>query len=317
VAQSEPAGPSPAQIIAANLRVDSVTAEVVRAFFAAGIESRLLKGASIARWLYSPVDPRSYADCDLLVRPADLDAARATLVSLGFAPEVDEARMPAWWREHAVAWLRPGDSAAVDIHRTLPGLGTTDEQAWEILAGPCERIPVGGADVETLAAPARVLHVSLHAAQHGPEWGGAVAADLDRALERVDEATWRSAAELATRVDATAAFATGLRLNPKGAELADRLELPHRQPTDVTLRVGGAPPVALGFEQLAQAGGPLARLRVLARKIVPPPTFIRRWYPPAASSRRGLVVGYLWRPLWLLGHAPAGLRAWLRARRQS
>ena len=317
MAQPEPVGPSPAQIIAANLRVDSVTAEVVQAFHAAGVESRLLKGAAIARWLYSPVDPRSYADCDLLVRPADQEAARATLLSLGFAPEVDEARMPAWWREHAVAWLRPGDSAAIDIHRTLPGVGVTEQQAWEVLARPCERMALGGEDVETLAAPARVLHVSLHAAQHGPEWGGPVAADLERALERVDEATWRSAAELAARVGATAAFATGLRLHPRGAGLADRLGLPHARPADVTLRLGGAPPVSLGFEQLARARGLRARLSVLARKIVPPPTFIRRWYPPAQESRRALVAGYLWRPLWLLGHAPAGLRAWRRARRQS
>jgi Uncharacterised nucleotidyltransferase len=317
MAQPEPPGPSPAQIIAANLHVDAVTAEVVRVFQAQGIQSRLLKGASIAHWLYSPTDPRSYVDCDLLVRPADIDTARTALTTLGFVPEVEEARMPAWWREHAVAWLRTGDSAAVDIHRTLPGIGIQEGRAWEILSGASERIAVGGADVETLAAPARALHVSLHAAQHGPEWGGAVTADLDRALARVDELTWRSAAELAASLDATAAFATGLRLHPQGAELADRLELPHARPADVTLRLGGAPPVALGFEQLAQAAGPIARLRVLARKIVPPPTFIRRWYPPAAESRRGLVVGYLWRPLWLLGHAPAGLRAWLRARRES
>jgi hypothetical protein len=73
--------------------------------------------------------------------------------------------------------------------------------------------------------------------------------------------------------------------------------------------------VALGFEQLARAGGSVEGARLLARKIVPPPTFMRLWYPRAAQSRRALVVAYLWRPLWLLGHAPAGLRAWLRARR--
>jgi len=72
--------------------------------------------------------------------------------------------------------------------------------------------------------------------------------------------------------------------------------------------------VALGFEQLARAGGPAARAKLIARKVVPPATFMRRWYPQAADSRRRLALAYLWRPLWLLRHAPAGFRAWRDAR---
>jgi hypothetical protein len=159
------------------------------------------------------------------------------------------------------------------------------------------------------------LHISLHAAQHGPEWGGAVADDLTRALATVDEEIWRTAAKLAERLDATAAFAAGLRLTDRGAALADRLALPHARPTDVALRLQGAPPVALGIDQLAHATGPVARLRLLSRKVVPPPTFMRKWFPSAAHSRRAMVLGYLWRPVWLLRHTPAGLRAWLQARR--
>ena len=47
---------------------------------------------------------------------------------------------------------------------------------------------------------------------------------------------------------------------------------------------------------------------------LPPATFMRRWYPQAADSRRRLALAYLWRPLWLLRHAPAGFRAWRDAR---
>lgn len=301
--------------VAANLRVDALTAEIVRAFEAQGVQCRLLKGAAIAHWLYSTDDPRSYADSDLLVRPADHDAARGVLERLGFVPEVEEARMPQWWREHAVGWLRPGDSAAVDIHRSLPGVEADDERLWEELADGARHIEVGGAQVGTLSLPGTALHVALHAAQHGPHWGGSVTADLERALDQADEATWRAAAELARRVEATAAFATGLRVTAAGTGLADRLGLPHERPADVALRLGGAPPVALGFEQLARASTLRARIRILAHKIVPPATFMRAWFPPAARSRRGLALAYLWRPLWLLGHAPTGLRTWLRARR--
>lgn len=308
---------SAARIVADNLRVDAVTAEVLRAFAAEGVESRLLKGAATARWLYSSVDPRSYTDCDLLIRPADVRAAGAVLERLGFAPELDEERMPQWWREHAVGWVRADDPIAVDIHRTLPGVGADHDRVWELLSAGDDRVAVGGFDAAALGLPGRALHVALHAAQHGPEWGGAVGADLARALEQAGDETWAAASELAARLDAIPAFATGLRLQADGAALADRLGLPHTLPADVALRVGGAPPVALGLEQLAQASGLLSKLGLLARKAFPPPTFIRHWHPPAARSRRALLLGYLRRPLWLLGHAPAGLRAWLHARRGS
>jgi hypothetical protein len=303
--------------VAGNLRVDAITAEVLRAFAAAGVQSRLLKGASISRWLYDADEPRSYGDCDLLVAPSDLDTARQALTELGFVPEVDEARMPTWWREHAVEWIRPGDSVAVDLHRTLPGARSDSEQVWAVLSADSGSVTTGGVEAMTLSCAGLALQVSLHAAQHGPDWGGPVTGDLQRALLRADEDTWRAAAILADRLGATAAFATGLRLHDDGAKLADRLGLPTSLPPDVALRMQGAPPVSLGFEQIARAGGPVARTRVVARKVVPPRTFIRKWFPPAAHSRRGLVLGYIWRPLWLLKHAPAGLRSWMRARRNN
>ncbi|TML07495.1 MAG: nucleotidyltransferase family protein, partial [Actinobacteria bacterium] len=201
------------QIVAATLRVDAVAAEVIRGFGAAGIESRLLKGAALARWLYTATDPRWYSDCDVLVRPSDLPAARTVLQRLGFVPEVDEARMPDWWREHAVAWLHEGDSVVVDVHVTLPGVATEPGRVWDVLSADPEPVTVGGAQATMLPAAGRALHVALHAAQHGPDWGGAVAADLERALQQAGEDTWRGAAELAARLEATAAFATGLRLS--------------------------------------------------------------------------------------------------------
>jgi hypothetical protein len=85
---------------------------------------------------------------------------------------------------------------------------------------------------------------------------------------------------------------------------------------EVALRASTPPPIALGFEQLARAASPAERLEIIARKTVPPPGFIRHWWPAAGRSRRMLALGYLYRPLWLLRHAPRGLRAWLVARRK-
>jgi len=70
------------------LNIDRVTAEVAVAMVAAGIAYVVLKGPSIARWLY-PTNGRTYCDTDLLVPPAEFERAGAVLRSLGFAPQND------------------------------------------------------------------------------------------------------------------------------------------------------------------------------------------------------------------------------------
>ena len=106
---------------AARMRIDSATAEVLRAFDAEGVSSILLKGASNRQWLRDSAGAdRWYADCDLLVRPEDQEAATHVLRSLGFVSDLDPTKMPAWWREHGLSWRRDQDHEIIDIHRTLP-----------------------------------------------------------------------------------------------------------------------------------------------------------------------------------------------------
>jgi hypothetical protein len=160
------------------------------------------------------------------------------------------------------------------------------------------------------------FHVVLHAAQHGQGWADIVA-ELERALERTDKATWSAAARLASSLDAVPAFAAGLRLVPAGRELADELDLPPAGPDDVSLRASTPPPLALGFDQLARAKGVRARLSILRHKFFPPPTFVRYQFPREGPGRLGLARGYVKRWRWLLRQAPAGFRAWRSARRGS
>ncbi len=46
-------------------------------FELAGVPALLLKGRSLARWLYPRSAERSYRDCDLLVPPGGLETAAA------------------------------------------------------------------------------------------------------------------------------------------------------------------------------------------------------------------------------------------------
>ncbi len=310
-------GPSgAARIIAKNLRIDAATADVLNGFSAAGVQSLLLKGASFARWLYDEGEARPYGDFDLLVRPADRPVAEQVLAELGFEHTLKEDDMPAWWREHAVAWLRHDDAVALDLHRTLAGVGVDDETLWTTLSQKTDTILVGNTQAAALPEHGLAFHVALHAAQHGEAWDDMLA-ELDRAIERADEATWRAAAELAASLDATPTFTAGLRLVPAGRELADKLGLPTVQPVDVALRAGTPPPLALGFDRLARAKGLRARLSILRHKLLPPPTFIRHQFPDLSSGRLGLARGYVARWRWLLRKAPAGFGAWWRARRSA
>ena len=311
-----PAGTSAAATAAANnLRVDAMTATVVKALEAETIPCLLLKGPTFARWLYGSGETRTYGDCDLLVPDEAVERAGGILADLGFEPSLDETTMPTWWRAHAVEWLRPADGAAVDLHRMLLGVGASPERAWRTFYDRAETIVIAGHRTPMLDMPSRTLHVALHAAQHGPQ-GGRARRDLEQALARLDGATWREAAELASSLDATPAFAAGLRLTPAGQAMADELQLPSGGPDDVALRALSAPPLALGFDQLAQAEGFRERLAILRYKILPPPTFMRTWSARAREGHRGLAHAYVSRLLWLLRSAPTGLRAWRAARRR-
>src|SRR5436309_3618105 len=88
------------------LRVDQVTAEVVRAFRVAEVPSILLKGPSIAGWLYADGSPRSYIDSDLLVRPDRHSRAEKILEDLRFTPVLADEDTPGW-RLTAHVWGRP------------------------------------------------------------------------------------------------------------------------------------------------------------------------------------------------------------------
>jgi hypothetical protein len=298
---------------ASNLRIDAATAEVLGAFEAVGIRGVLLKGPALAPW-YADEPTRSYLDCDLWVGPADLEPAGEVLSRLGFERAVDDRGLPAWWQEHASRWWRGLDGVAVDLHRYLQGLGVDNDTAWHVLSSSTDTVTVAGYSARMLCTPARALYVTLHACHHGAAWGKA-ASHLEQALRAVGESDWIKATSLAERLDGIDAFATGLRLVPKGAELAARLSLPETQSVEIALQASTPPPIALGLEKLARATSLREFLTIIARKLLPPPGFIRHWWPPATRNRRMLALGYFYRPVWLLRHAPRGLRAWLVARR--
>ena len=300
--------------IGRDLAVEATAASVLRALREAGVRAVLLKGPVLRRWLYDDEPVRGFGDVDLLVGPVQLAGAGATLQRLGFRRKVpvDGVNREAC----ADTWVVAEDTVPVELHWTLEGVRATPEHLWEALSAETTTFNLGDLGVEVLGLPARAMHVALHSAQHGARSGRATR-DLERALSRVEMGTWRAAATLAARVEATEAFAAGLRILPAGRDLAGRLDLPDHVSTGTLLHLAGEPRLALGIERLAAAEGARAKAALLGRKVLPEPEFMRAWSSLARRGPLGMAAAYIWRPIYLLAAAPGAAWNWARAHRRA
>lgn len=300
---------------ARTLAVDQVTAEVVTLLQARGVTPVLLKGPSFAGWLYSPDELRPYVDTDLLVAPADQDVAAEVLTELGFDDPMRSA-LAHERDDHSRTFYRSAGTTVqeVDLHFSLAGAAAEPLAVWAALTRRLEPVTIAGVAVAALAAPGRVLHVALHAAQDGRRTDQPIA-DLERALRVADRPAWVAAAALAREIGAVPAFAAGLERLPRGAELLDELGLAGESGAYERLRGGTPPPMSLGVARLLERRDARGLLGELARELVPTPSFMRVWSPLARRGRLGLAAAYVWRPWWLLWRLGPALRAYRKAAR--
>ena len=293
-----------------GLGVDQAAGQVIAAMRRRHVRPILLKGASFARWLYDDGGARPYNDVDLLVAPDQMATASEVLADIGYVLRCADAA-PGEQADHATNWDRPR-SQTVDLHNTMSArIGASPARCWEVISASAQPAVVGGTPAEVLAPAALALHVVLHA-----EVGKTKTLDdLARALSRLAPAEWQSAFELAEVLDAVPAFGVGLRLLPEGEAMAAALGVPDDASVELVLQASSTSRLARPFDEVARAQGLRAKASLVARELIPTPSFVRLWFPAARRSRLGLVVGYLYRLVWVPWHAPRGLRSWLRARR--
>jgi len=299
---------------AVGLAIDTATVEAVLALRDAGVRSILLKGPSFDALLYEPEEARLYADIDLLVPRLAAGSAASVLGSLGYRERAD--REPSRNVEHARVWVRPSDHMYIDLHRTLGGADRPEVDPWEVLAAETDSLIVAGKEVEILSESGRALHIALHAAVSGAAAEKPML-DLSRALERLHFETWREAAGLAKRLGAEATFATGLRMQPAGAPLCAELELPNERSTAARMLADGAPYSSWTVDRVVTTPGLMAKLRILAPRLLPKPAFMRVWYPVARRGTAGLALAYVRRFGWLLRVSGPAFTAWWRASREA
>jgi hypothetical protein len=233
-----------------TLVLDQAGAEAVTALRAAGIEPVLLKGASIASWLYPDV-PRAYGDVDLLIDPDRGEDAAAVLRTLGFDP------VPYEVSPHAHPWVRVSDGAQIDLHWALFGPKASPQRCWNELRGWTEPTDLASVPVLTLNPAARVLQVVLHASQHVD--AQKPLEDLRRALRLVPEPVWRDAERLADRIGALHRMENGLGLVEGGSDIVEQLPLVRA----ARMADREHAPLAVALARLSQARGAAAKLRAL------------------------------------------------------
>ncbi len=291
---------------AVTMAVDQVTEEVVAAFTEARVASLLLKGPSIAQWLYAE-GGRVYRDTDLLVSPEDFGRASDLLRLRGFgAPShalVDHA--------HTYQRDASGYAQTVDLHRTLPYFASSPAEVWRVLSRSKSSITLGEVDVDVLGVPARCLHMAVHAVQHAFEAGEASGPfeDLRRAVAAGTSEEWSEAAAVSRALGAEDAMAAGLCLLPEGEALCARLRLTadRRGIVRIAATVGHQELPAYQLQRFFDAQSFGERLRLLVNPVMLSPANMRQVSPLARHGRVGLALAYAARPFVVASRAGSAL----------
>ncbi len=277
----------------------------------------MLKGPSIARWLY-PSGGRTYVDTDILVPACEFGRARTMLKSLGFSEvveglhtfeqsvkvEIEFARRPALGR---------GPDDGVDLHRNLPMLPTPDEILWEAFSAGTETIGVGDVQVCVLGRTALALHVVVHAVQHG--FQSHTSEDLCRAITVMSVDDWRPVADLAARLGIAGILGLGLRHHGVGAEIADSLALPYLSPADPWSWMLSAPRGSASLTEFSSALTLRVKAQRIRSKLLPSPAWVRHMSRRPDAHGRTLLLAYA---RWWWDLAPAFVSAvrFVRVRRR-
>ena len=284
-------------LAAAKLVRDAECARVVEALEANGQEVVVLKGPSVAAWLYDPSYERTYTDIDILVAPDAADKVGDLLAERGYRRLGVDLPMDRPW--YARSYVGRSD-CPVEVHRTLPGIGASPEDAWGVLSRRTVSMDVGSRAVRVFDEGARLMHLVLHAWHHAGI-ASHVGEDLRRAREQVAEEVWGDAHRLATDLKADEAFATGLAMVPGGSPLRN-----------VAVPGGALPdPAVDAASWFRELQGFRQKVRYLAVKMFPPVDFMRSWSPMADRNRAGLALAYVGRPFWVVAR---GVRGFLSMR---
>jgi hypothetical protein len=295
-----------------SLVLDESCRAIVRQLTDAGQRFIMLKGATIATWLYPDPAQRTYVDLDILVPPAEESAVVKLLKEIGYEPLLTSGTLSVLSPEEQP--LRNKLGVDVDLHTALKGVRLPREEAWEILSASTVPWDWAGVSVPALALPARAMHLTLHLAQNGLADGKA-AEDLRLGIARLEPPIWEAAKELAFRLQAVDAFTAGLTALPEGEELAHRLGLDPPSSVEYQMRAASVFPPAARLERLLANQNWRQRLATGRAYLFPSTDWLRLQDPDGTTSHWGLIRARIVYAVSMLPRAMKAVRERRRFRR--
>jgi hypothetical protein len=265
----------------------------------------MLKGATIAGWLYADPLQRTYTDLDLLIHQRDESHIVGLLGDLGFTPLLDRASLGFSSPEEQP--LRNKLGIVIDLHTALQGVRVSADEAWRVLRAETVSWSWAGTAVPALAPPARAMHLALHLAQRGLEDGKA-AKDLELGLTQLEPRVWTDARDLAERLNAMEAFSAGLMLLPQGESLKAQLRLRPIENVEAKMRASSASPSAILLDRVLAIPGWRQRVQMVITQLFPTTAWLKLYYPRQADTVWGRAALRLRRPWAVLFRLPAALR---------
>jgi hypothetical protein len=276
-----------------SAQLEAAALEALAAFLARGVRSLLLKGPALARVLYTADEGRRYSDVDLLVADEDQAEARRILADLGYRNAEERTGIDdVAGIMYSETWVRPAvDDESwlhIDLHWRLAGSEAPPGVTWNALAARHTWIDLAGGRAPVPSLGGLAMHVALHAAQHARD---KPMTDLALGLERWPPETWQEAADLARELEATEAFAAGLRLLPAGTTMARELDLPATDELSwAILHSDTRPRGTFHLQAFADAQSLGERLDVLRRSLLPRREWIVSQYPWARNTGALLLI---------------------------
>jgi hypothetical protein len=139
---------------------------LARRLAAAGISLLPLKGPLLSARLFGDVSARPLTDLDLLVRPADLEAAHGVLCSEGYAPRSEVLRTHRSLTQrfcHEAQYWHPEKKVLVELHWTIH---SWTDAATDALWASSRPATLSGAPIRELDDAHLLAMLSDHGAHH-------------------------------------------------------------------------------------------------------------------------------------------------------
>jgi Uncharacterised nucleotidyltransferase len=154
---------------ASNLRLTSELVRLLAWLEADGVLAIPFKGPVLAAAVYGNLALRAFSDLDVLVRPADVMRAHATLARQGYRPRLDltgTRAAVAQRRGHEATFTRRDGAVTIELHWDVAPWFFTCPVDLEGMWARREPLELAGRTVSNLAAEDLLLVLCIHGSKH-------------------------------------------------------------------------------------------------------------------------------------------------------